>query len=602
MNFIAKYSLIFLSIGVLGCSESYLADGDGVDDDGKVEVSIGGSAISSTKATLADDLESVHWESGDKIAVWAHDGSSYALAGQEFTMRYYNDAYTSADFSAKIDPMATGSYTYYGVYPVPESYTNTTTNTTATYSLPATQSGEYDDAYTIMVATPVSGDALTESTMGSESLVFKHKTHAFKIEIPDGCNNFGNDDTWSYNNYISGLDIAFSQDVVGSVAVDVTNPNTAATLSAAGKTVEVKFSEPFQTGSGKFIWAFINPTTAGGDVTFMARASDGSVSLTKTTTISNALEAGHITPISLTLPARDKIETRIKVILSPYDVKTKIGESLESVKFTLPDGVYFEGGSSSSKSYATADLPADSTYTFSFYDLTATEIAKLNAGSLGVYFETKSVTKTPESVNISGVTSGGTVDIGEVDVPYFFYTDFSEVTGSGDNIDSWDTYCSPVTIGGLTGWYGCARAKWNGDWDYVTIQSYNYRSASYYAGGINSCTIDTWGLRDGATVAVKIKCTVKWTENVHSTMYIKVGHCKTTSNYILDGSGTTYFQSSQQFGPLEDGESTDITTNSFSGLSKSSRIAWLTNGSNGSYTKGYDPINISEVYVIIDGE
>ncbi len=593
MNFIAKYSLIFLSIGVLGCSESYLADGDGGDDDGKIEVSIGGSATSSTKATLADDLTTVNWESGDKIAVWAHDGSSYALAGQEFTMRYYNDAYTSADFSAKIDPMAEGDYTYYSVYPYPESYTNTT----ATFSLPATQSGEYDGAYTIMVATPEEFGELSESTMYGEPLVFEHKTHAFKIEIPDGCNNFGDDTDWIYNNYISGLDITFSQDVVGSVTVDVTDPDTATTLSAAGKTVEVKFSEPFQTGSDKYIWAFINPTTAGGDVTFMARASDGSVSLPKTTTINNALEAGHITPIKLTLPERDKIETRIKVILSPYDVKTRIGESLESVKFTLPDGVYFDGGSSSSKSYATADLPADSTYTFSFYDFTEEQIATLSAGTVQVEFSTANVKKDSGmdiALSGTGVTSGATVNF-SVKVPYFLYTDFTDISSGGGSLTTSENASSAATaISGLTDWYGCARAQWSADGDYVSISSYGYYaywglSKDTYQSRVNSCLLSACGLQSDSSVTLKVEYDATWSRTSGSMGVITGRSTGTTLNSTISSSTTT------EWGSTGGSKSPVIE---ITGATSSSRVVWKTDASDDG-SSSYNTVVISSVKVTI---
>lgn len=241
-----------------------------------------------TRTTIADDGKTTHWAVGDKLAVWARNSSGdYVFENTTFSLRHFSETYDKAFFTASIAAMASGEYTYMLSYPQPKSVIGTL----ATYNVASTQSGKYDGNYDIMVAEPVMDEALTPTGSVSLSTVMCHQMHAIKITIPEGRNLFG---TRFYR-----LEITFPQDVVGDVTLDVSDPSEAPVYTNTSNVITVESAEGFDAGDD--IWVFVLPGTVDGDVSYRVR---GEVRHSNVATygFSRKMEAGHVTPIKMSIP------------------------------------------------------------------------------------------------------------------------------------------------------------------------------------------------------------------------------------------------------------------------------------------------------------
>ncbi len=584
MKLFKIYLVFAISLLLIGCVKT---DDGGVSNSPQIvekqEVTLcAQSGAELTRTVIGDDLLTANWAVGDTIAIWAMPQSDdevmeYSLLGESFAMRYFGTEYTSAEFTASISPMAEGDYTYYGVYPKPKSITQGV----ATITLPSVQSGEYDGEGDIMVATPLLSRELSSSTLGAPELSFNHMMHAFRVEIPDGRNLMGGD--------LTKLEITFSQSVVGDVEVDVTNPDSFPVItSEASNKVTLEFAESFESGTGRYIWFFVNPTTLSGEVKFLAYGEGGVISSPITTTIEKELVGGAITPLTLTIP-EPKITT-LRVNLSAANVKSRIGESLQSVAFTAPDGTYIDG-TMTSKSFEPSD---DDTYEINFYNASDFE-STLKGGTLDVWFETLSVEKSPAGFALSGITMDGVTEF-TVDVPYFFTTTFTEISASGSTEETaTDDDDQETDVPGLTGWVAGERATWT-EGSYITIRSYT-NAGGPYDSRFNSCTLSAWGLKSTASaVSITISHTAYWSKNKSDSMSIVTGISSSTS-LTSTITGT----------PASTSLTTKVTksvTVTASGATSTSRIAWKTVGENASWYNyfNYDSINIDNLTVTINGQ
>ncbi|MFR9602413.1 MAG: hypothetical protein SNG02_00920 [Rikenellaceae bacterium] len=574
MRNIIKF-LFLLPLLLASCESSEESNNTDNLPDQMVEVSIGGTSIT-TKTAIGDDLASTKWSIDDQIAVWAKSNTSgsYTLNALPFVLRNYGTSYSSAVFTTSITEMAADTYTYYGVYPTPLSVSN---NTTVSYNIASTQSGVYDGLNDIMVAAPFESSELTSVANTSQSLSFSHLMHMIRIEIPDGRNYFGLD--------LTGLDVTFPQEVVGNISFDATSDNITTSINSSGsKVVSVKFDEPFVTGDGNYIWMFVNPTTISGSIEFLAYGADGAASDVISTYMYKSLEAGNVTPIKLSI-SLPKVLTAFNVEISAADVLARIGEPLKSVTLTLPSGVYFEDGTSSVTIDAQSDSDIYGAYLYNVSDAYATA---LKSGSLGIKIETASVEKTLTSKSLSGTTMDTSNYLGAVDVPYFFYTNMSDVTDSYG--DSWtDTDISGTkAIGGLTDWYAGKRCEWSAG-SYIALRHYS-NAGGPYPSRVNGATLSYWGLKTGVTVKLKVVTKMKWTENKCSYMDIMIGKTSGTDfdDAITNDTGNPSLTSGQ----------TSYKTVEVSGVTNSLRLAWKTDSENGTIFN-YDTTYIYEVTVTI---
>lgn len=241
-----------------------------------------------TRTAIADDGKTTHWAVGDKLAVWARSSSGdYVFENTTFSLRHFSETYDKAFFTANIAAMASGEYTYMLSYPQPKSVIGTL----ATYNVASTQSGKYDGIHDIMVAEPVKDDALTSAGMVSLNTVMCHQMHAIKITVPEGRNLFGS--------RFYRLEITFPQDVVGDVTLDVSDPSETPIYTNTSNVITVESAEGFDAGDD--IWVFVLPGTVDGDVSYRVRG-EMRHSNVATYGFSRKMEAGHVTPIKMSIP------------------------------------------------------------------------------------------------------------------------------------------------------------------------------------------------------------------------------------------------------------------------------------------------------------
>lgn len=563
--------LFLLPLLLASCESSEESNNTNNIPDGMVEVSIGGTSIT-TKTAIGDDLASTKWLVDDQIAVWAKSNTSgsYTLNAVPFVLRNYGASYSSAVFTTSITEMAADTYTYYGVYPTPLSVSN---NTTVSYNVASTQSGLYDGLNDIMVATPFESSGLTSVANTSQSLSFNHLTHMIRIEIPDGRNYFGMD--------LTRLDVTFPQEVVGNISFDVASDNITTSINSSGSNVvSVRFDEPFVTGDEKYIWMFVNPTYISGEVDFLAYGADGEASDVISTYMYKSLEAGNVTPIKLSIPL-PKVLTAFNVEISAADVLARIGEPLESVTLTLPSGVYFEDGTSSITIDAQSDSDIYGAYLYNVSDEYATAI---KSGSLGIKIETASVEKTLTSISLSGTTIDKSNNLGAVEVPYFFYSNMSDIT---DSYSGADILGYTKTIGGLN-WLAGNRCRWSAGSN-IALRAYSHVGGPFPS-RVTGVTLSNWGLKTGATVKLKVVTKMKWTKNKSSYMNIMIGK---TSGTDIDDTITNDTEN-----PSLTSGATAYKTVEVSGVTNSLRLAWKTDSENGTMFN-YDTTYIYEVTVTI---
>ncbi|MEG1622580.1 MAG: hypothetical protein RR330_04335 [Alistipes sp.] len=252
----------------------------------QIEVSITLPATTS-RTELEPDGITTRWSSGDQIALWATNGSATPLIAAPFTLWHFEATYPTALFTATIDPMPAGNYTYAAVYPLPATHNGTIVN----YDLPAQQAGSADGRYAVMVARPITGSALEAGRNPDFGLHFIHKLHILKITIPAQKNLLGAP--------VTRLTMTFPAPVAGKITFDVADNTSAPVLSESSNTLTLNFSTPVDAGST--FWAVIAPANmTGGKITFKAY-SDTTESEPVTMEGKN-FQAAHTTPIQLTIP------------------------------------------------------------------------------------------------------------------------------------------------------------------------------------------------------------------------------------------------------------------------------------------------------------
>lgn len=439
-----------------------------------------------------DDLMSTYWSTDDKIALWAknNDSGEFALEATTFSMFYYGSSYDSAVFTAEIDAMDSGDYTYYACYPTPAS----TSGTTARFNIPSTQSGYYDGDLDIMVSQAASGSELSDNSLTNASLNFSHLTHAIRIAVPANRDLLGG---------TTKLQITFPQDVVGEASVDVSAAEPEITLTNASNTIYIDFDQVIS--SAGYVWVFIAPTTIDGDIEFMGFDSDYIPSDYITTSLSNfEMAAGEITPLTLTIPTEQPKQFVLKVD------KNYLGEDIEKATLTAPSGAFFSSGLSST----TITPNSDGELMFSYYTSLYDDYFK--AGSIAVTYESASAIVEGEGIVMNGEYNS-LKNYVSVDLPYLFEEDFSLVSSSASGTSS-------VTIPGYTdktwSWTIGSRYEYWANTS-VAIKAYNSSTNNSFSNSsLVLSSIPT--LKTGASVNINVYFHAGWSSDRCGSMSITV--------------------------------------------------------------------------------
>ena len=390
-------------------------------NEGKVRVTIT-SGTPQSRTSIAENGLSTTWCNDDQIAVWASNGSSNVLNAQPFAVYYAMGSYV--EFTADINPMGDGNFTYYSTHPLPASISGTT----ATFPIERLQQGSFDGSNDILVAYPTTGLAL-DNEEAEVSLTFKHKMHSLRMFVPDDVEGMGEP--------IRRVDITFPTQVVGNVSVDYTSATTPATLSNGSEVVSIEIPEGLSASSDsnrKYAYAIVFPATMNesDQITFTVR-SDNYRSVQSFG--ARSLSEGGSTPVRLTCTPDNRTILRFTI------GNNFLGEKPIKVTFTAAIG----------------EAVADCATTFDkygYYDLDVTDLEGLAGQPITVTYESENATVS-QALTLPNYVAGRVTDI-TLTVPYLLYEDFSTV----GNISSNDGYTSGFSTGTkdgvsfLNGWSG----------------------------------------------------------------------------------------------------------------------------------------------------
>ena len=206
-----------------------------------------------------------------------------------------------------------------------------------------------------MLARPVTAAALTA---GSETLAmhFIHQCHVMRVQVPVGRNQWGE--------RVSRLRVEFPAAVVGRMTMDLADPTAAPQLTEGGNTVIAELKNPLTESTednpdGNYVWLFLCPGNISGDVRFTAYDENGYQSGSLSVPIDRTLEAGRITPVTLTVP------DELPVTWLDFSITgNNLGEEPNSFTVTAPDGATFRNGTNK-QSFT---VNAENKYMLGFYN------------------------------------------------------------------------------------------------------------------------------------------------------------------------------------------------------------------------------------------
>lgn len=422
-----------------------------------IEVAIGSgprldiTTQSATRTTLDEEGTQVKWQTGDQLALWAvNSASQRVIEAATFSLYHYNASYNSASFRGSIPALAEDTYSYYAVSPVPAA----TDGLQVSYDIPAVQDGTFHGEWDVMVAKPVTGEALREHDRKDANgisdnsdivnLQFAHKIHVLKITLPK--NDLGEP--------ITEIELTFPTAVTGRLTVDASNPEADATLSGGSETLTLRFAEP--KDAGDVVYAMIAPVTLeeGEQISILA-IGESSESESRTFAPASAdrtFAAGHTTPINYNVPGLGRMFTRLNFRLDEAGANT-LGEEIDSFTVTAPEGWVFEDGTRS----RTFDVTGTGDYLIRFR-----EYPNQTAETSGfqVTYDSEHALLT-ETFTLPAVTPETLNQVAAFRVPYLFEEDFSGIYGYSDHDNAGHGWTSDTTTGAidlgsqnLAGWSG----------------------------------------------------------------------------------------------------------------------------------------------------
>lgn len=440
---------------------------------GGVEVCVA-APMPESRVELEPNGVVTRWTKDDSIALWASSDEQAPLQAKPFALWHFSEEYSTAYFTAVVDPMPQGAYRYYASHPKPESFEGSVGH----YTIPSTQSGSSVMPHALMVAEPVEAGALTDK--GEElSLSFRHKLHILRITIPEAKNLLGKP--------IKRLEITFPVAVAGEVVFDVARPDAPVTLSEGSRVLNLNFDEPVDAGD--VVWAAIAPVDASGSmISFRAYSEDTESELIST--MGKRFEEGHTTPIRLTIPSFRKL-TRIAFTVG----ENHLGESLERITLSAPAGVTFPDGATTKSFVPNAENRYEYSYEGLFTD-------NLSGGLFTLSFESKSAI-VKEQFTMPQLLLYGYNELPVMDVPYLYFEDFSTIKGyddngsGGRNLDSSGSVINDTFL--LGGWTG--NQTYGSGGKAVAIRT-RRETVAEYRGRMDSPAIAT--IKPGVSARVKI--------------------------------------------------------------------------------------------------
>lgn len=378
----------------------------------------------STRTMMNPDGLTASWEKGDRIAVWAKNSAGeYTLNNTLFSVYGVDGA--RAFFTATIDAsMPENRYTYYAVYPAPESFSGTK----ATFTIPSVQDGRVGGGADIMIAAPVLHGPLDEVKELSDytklGMSMEHILHQFRLYLPEGEDKLGGE-------AIVKMVLTFPKPVAGKLVADFTDTEAAAEFSGEEKSITLLLSEPLVNSTSserKYAMAAFFPSS-------FEVSESINIKIYTETKIANAypvnlegrtFAAGHSTPVRLSFSDIQEYG-RLRFTVS----SNNLGENANAVRLTAPQGCTWGDGSTIYEYRPGHEITTGETFEIQFENLDT--FRTFSGKDVTVTFDTEHVDAT-QTVRVPDLTTLNFAEI-SAGLPYLLYEDFSGVESfnSGDN-------------------------------------------------------------------------------------------------------------------------------------------------------------------------
>lgn len=448
-NFIKKNALLLSVTAALAIASSCSAEGgpDSTPGQGgptRVVLCLGDGSESRT--AINDDADGFEWQDGDRISVWARNSEGeYALDNQVFRILAKGFEKDKAYFTSTLpSPMASGTYTYNIVYPVPEAVQGTE----AQFTIPSVQDGKVSGGIDVTVSSPFAGQALQpmeESgfagvATGTMSAQMHHLLHFLRFYIQPGDNLLGEP--------VRKIRFSMPKAVAGTLTADITDPSSTSVADGSTEMV-LLLEEPLEestSSSRQYSVAGIIPPASEYSVTDCMEItlySENKIGMVSTVSLAGrSFEAGHVTGVRL-IPnsVRDYYTITFRID------GNNLGEDLQSITLTLPDGLCWPGSSSSEFAYSKEDgsliVTGDS---FSIKAETEADYLQLSGKEVSVRYESEDAI-VMETITLPQLE--GTVKAtASLSVPYLYYEDFSTLA---DDFSFDDNYSGGFNTGSKAG-------------------------------------------------------------------------------------------------------------------------------------------------------
>lgn len=408
-----------------------------------------------TRTSLSGDGLHFVWDRGDELSLWAKNSEgAFALENQIFKNFASPDDHRGvAYFGATLPaPMPEGTYTYYLSYPTPLSVSGTS----AHYQVPQRQAGSVSGGLDITVSEPVRGSELKPSVGAGQvenglRVRMKHLLHFLKFYIPEGDNILGEP--------VTKIEFSMPQAVAGEFDVDVTDASVSAIQNGASG-ITMVLGTPLDespAGARQYAVAAIFPPQnqyKAGENLQVTMYSANRYSVLSFDLAGRSFEAGHITGVPL---RPGSVLDRPRYLVDVTLDSNNLGEDLQGITLSLPDGVNWPGTSSNIYKYSKPDgslLAAGDSFRIDTVE--ESEFRAISGQPVAVRYESESAVLL-DTLALADLSSVAGASLG-LDCPYLFFEDFSGV----ESFSSHDEYAgssagsySPHTF--LDGW-SAARA------------------------------------------------------------------------------------------------------------------------------------------------
>lgn len=425
--------------------------------------------------------------------------------------------------------MEEGTYTYYISYPKPLS----AKGTSARYEVPEIQDGDVSGGLDITVAEPVTGPelkALSEAgPVGNPLKVrMKHLLHFLRFYIPEGVD--------SMDGAVEKIELTMPQAVAGEFDVDVSSAEVSLS-GGSSNSIVMKLQTPLETSSADSVQsavaAIIPPQIpyGAGERMQVRLYSATRYSSLDFSLAGRAFEAGHITPV----PLRPELTSPRYTVHFTLD-SNNLGEDLQNITLTLPEGVNWPGTDSNTYTYTKADggllSVGDS---FHVETLEEKQFRALSSQKVAVRYESENAVLY-DSLAIADLSTVVSASL-SLDCPYLFFEDFSGV----ESFSSHDEYSgssagsfSPVSF--LNGWSAARAGGQTGT--AIRLACRRETGLANYSARADSPFIS--GLKDGKTVDLSVQFDYSMDRKEYTTWPFKnpevsqtvhVGYIKVQDNY-----------------------------------------------------------------------